>query len=170
MAILNPDHLLDQASLLIQPPPAGRPRQVDLRRAISASYYAAFHTVLNAAADEFVGAALRQTREYGLVMRSIDHAGIKTACSEIIKPTPPAKYAAYIPAAGFGGQVMAFASIFPDLQEERHSADYDSLRRYVTSDAKSVIATATQAIAEFRAIPPDDRKALLYLILFPPKR
>jgi hypothetical protein len=52
MAILNPKHLLDQAARLIIPPPAGPPRQVDVRRAISSAYYGAFHATLIAAASE----------------------------------------------------------------------------------------------------------------------
>src|SRR5215216_7618181 len=43
VAILNPEHLFDQAEKLILSPPAGRPRQVDIRRAISAAYYGVFH-------------------------------------------------------------------------------------------------------------------------------
>jgi hypothetical protein len=100
MAILNPEHLLQQAERLIQPPPAGPPRQVDLRRAISGAYYDAF----------------------------------------------------------------------PDLQEQRHSADYDPLQRFRTSDAKSVIGTSRGIITRLSAAPVQKRKAFLYLLLFPPRR
>jgi hypothetical protein len=39
LAILNPEHLFEQAEKLVIPPPAGPPRQVDIRRAVSAAYY-----------------------------------------------------------------------------------------------------------------------------------
>jgi hypothetical protein len=170
MAILNPEHLLAQADRLIQPPGAGPPRQVDLRRAISAAYYAAFHTALIAAADEFVGVTLRHTREYALVFRSVDHRGLKLVCEEVVKSTPKPGYAAYIPTGGFGAEIIDFADAFPNLQEQRHSADYDPLGRFRTSDAKSVIVTARAIIGRFRAASAADRKAFLFLLLFPPRR
>src|SRR5262249_25719796 len=51
VAILDPEHLFDQADRLVAPPPAGPPRQADVRRAISAAYYAVFHGTLAAVAD-----------------------------------------------------------------------------------------------------------------------
>src|SRR3954454_4175598 len=39
LAILNPEHLFQQAEQLILPPAAGPPRQVNIRRAISAAYF-----------------------------------------------------------------------------------------------------------------------------------
>src|ERR1700751_1842071 len=87
VAILNPDHLFEQADKLISPPPAGPPRQVDIRRAISAAYYGVFHAVLAAAADQFVGVTKRSTSQYGLVYRSVDHLWLKKLCEEVKKPT-----------------------------------------------------------------------------------
>lgn len=170
MPILNPEHLLEQAERLTQPPPAGPPRQVDLRRAISSAYYALFHKILIAAADEFVGFVHRGTREYALVFRSMDHGKLKDVCQEVVKSTPSPKYRAHIPAGGFSADLTDFADAFPTLQEQRHSADYDPLPRYRTSDARAVIATARVAIQKFTAVAPDERKAFLFLILFPPKR
>jgi len=67
VATLNPDHLFEQAERLVAPPPAGPPRQVDLRRAISAAYYGLFHFCLIAAADEFVDAAIELQEKRHLV-------------------------------------------------------------------------------------------------------
>src|SRR4051794_12882066 len=55
VTIPNAEHLLDQAERLIAPGGRGAPRQVDLRRAISNSYYALFHAVSMAGADQFIG-------------------------------------------------------------------------------------------------------------------
>src|ERR1700691_675527 len=77
LAILNPEHLLEQANRLIAPPPAGPPRQVDVRRAISAAYYAVFHATLAAAADQLVGVTKRASSGYTLVYRSIDHKELR---------------------------------------------------------------------------------------------
>ena len=170
MAILNPDHLIEQANQLIAPPSAGPPRQVNLRRAISSSYYAAFHAIITTAADEIVGVTQRNSREHALVMRSVNHKTIKDCCVELAKSTPAKLYVPYIPTSGFGPEILALAAVFPDLQEERHAADYDSSQRYVTADARGIVNIAASAVAQLRAAPAGDRKAFAYLILFPPKR
>lgn len=77
MAVLNPDHLLEQADRLLAPPGGGAPRQVDLRRAISNAYYSLFHAVLTDAADDFVGSTHRQSPRYALVYRSVDHKSLR---------------------------------------------------------------------------------------------
>lgn len=169
MPILRTDHLLEQADGLILAT-RGRPRQVDLRRAISSAYYAVFHAVITAAADEIVGVVHRGTRDHALVMRSIDHRTIKTCCLEIVKTSPPRTYVPYIPTGGFSADIQAFANVFPDLQDERHAADYDSMPRYVTADAVSVVAAARGALQRLTVAAADQRRAFLFMILFPPKR
>src|SRR6516225_6669624 len=82
VAILNPDHLFEQAEELISPR-AGRPRQVDVRRAISAAYYAIFHAIITAATDQFVGVTNRDESRYGLVYRSVDHRWLRELCTEV---------------------------------------------------------------------------------------
>lgn len=169
MAILNPDHLFEQAAKLIAPPPAGPPRQVDLRRAISAAYYSVFHYILTAAADEFIGVTKRTTNRYTLVYRSIDHRGLRELCNEMKKPQQTAKYQNYAPANGFGPNIQAFASAVIELQEKRHIADYDPSSRVKTSDARLAIATAKSAIQRFQKASKTRQKAFLTLLLFPPR-
>lgn len=101
MAILNPDHLFDLAEKLIVASPAGAPRQVDLRRAISSAYYGVFHATLISAADHFVGATKRTTTEYALVYRSINHRSLRTLGLQVIKPTLPANFVPYGPRNAF---------------------------------------------------------------------
>jgi hypothetical protein len=87
VTIPNPDHLLDQA-LRLASPTLGPPKQVDLRRAISAAYYAVFHAALRAAADEFIGRNKQGTPLYTLAYRSIDHASLRELCVEVRKQRP----------------------------------------------------------------------------------
>jgi hypothetical protein len=86
VAILNPDHLFEQADKLVGPS-AGRPRQVDVRRAISAAYYAIFHAIITAAVDQFIGITNRDQSRYGLVYRSVNHAWFRDLCKEVQKLT-----------------------------------------------------------------------------------
>jgi hypothetical protein len=169
VAILNPEHLFEQADKLISTPPAGPPRQVDLRRAISSAYYGVFHATLTAAADEFVGVTKRSTTQYSLVYRSVDHRSLRELCSEIKKPTLPAKYAPYEPRNGFGPNIKAFAAAVVELQEKRHAADYDPLIRVKSLDALLAVSTARNALNRFQRASAGRRKAFLSLLLFPPR-
>lgn len=168
MSIPNVEHLLEQADRLITPTGPGAPRQVDLRRAISNSYYALFHAVSIAGADQFVGKARQSEPQYALVYRSIDHRALKQLCEDLVKPILPAKYARYVP-GGFrllGIGFFAFAVV--DLQAKRHSADYDPMIRLSASDARMAIRTARRALTLFRMVR-RDRRIFLMLLLFPPR-
>lgn len=169
MATLNPDHLLEQAERLVRPPPAGPPRQVDVRRAISATYYAVFHALLAAAADEIIGKTKRTTPEYGLAYRSIDHRWVKELCLEVMKPQPAKRVAAHIPAGGFGPNLQAAATAVVALQERRHEADYDPLIRVKTADALLAVRTARSALQRLEKAPAAKRKRFLILLAFPPR-
>lgn len=125
MAILNPDHLIEQAKQLIVPPPAGPPRQVDVRRAISAAYYAVFHAVLAGAADQIVGVTKRSDPHYALVYRAIDHKGLRVLCGLAKQPKMPDPYPIYVPIGGLGPDLSAFATAVIELQDKRNTADYD---------------------------------------------
>lgn len=169
MAVISAVHLLSQAELLIRPPPAGPPRQVDLRRAVSSAYYATFHNVTTALADEIVGKVHQLTPRYALVYRSISHTELRAMCAEAAKPTPPERLRPYLPSAGFGSDLGVFANALTELQKKRHSADYDPLIRLKTSDANLAIDLARRAIERFDLADLGCRRAFLYLLAFPPR-
>jgi uncharacterized protein (UPF0332 family) len=168
LAILNPDHLFEQAERLIRPP-AGRPRQVDVRRAISAAYYAIFHGAVTAAADEFIGVSNRDQSRYGLAYRSVNHAWLRDLCKEIQKSTLSSKFKSYAPSPGFDPNITSFAAAVVELQEKRHSADYDVMIRMNGSDAALAIAEARTALHRFGTASEPQRSAFLSLLLFPPR-
>jgi uncharacterized protein (UPF0332 family) len=168
VAIFNPDHLLEQADKLIAPQ-AGRPRQADIRRAISSAYYAIFHAIITKAVDQFVGATNRDKSHYGLVYRSVSHSRLRDLCNEVQKPTLPNKYRPYVPSTGLGPHIVAVAEAFVDLQENRHSADYDVMIRMNRSDAAAAIATARSAIGRFEKANQLEQQAFLSLLLFSPR-
>ena len=143
MPVLNPDHLFDQADRLAAAPASGRPRQVDLRRAISSAYYGVFHFVMAALADEFVGVSQRSSNRYGLVYRSLDHWTLKDICGDIVKQTPPHRYTPYLPTDGFGADIQAFATATIGLQERRHRADYNPEPQFQTFEATFAIGSAS---------------------------
>lgn len=169
MAVLNPDHLLDQALLLVNATPGRKPRQVNLRRAISSAYYAVFHQLLTATADEFVGKALRQDSRHALLYSSIDHGAARRICEEALRPGPTAKYRKFVPGSGFETHIRAFSSNFLSLQNRRHEADYDPSQLFTTVDAMFAIYLAKSALEEFASSSADGRKLFLTLMVFPPR-
>lgn len=155
---------------MIAPVGVGAPRQADLKRAISTAYYAVFHAVLTEASDEFVGKTQRQSPRYALVYRSVGHGQLKSLCVDISKRTPPTKYRPYIPPGGFGPDVQAFATALADLQEKRHTADYDPLARFSRADALFAASTARNAVARLASAGGQKKKAFLTLVAFTPWR
>ena len=169
MTIPNPDHFFDQASRLVVPLSSGPPRQVDLRRAISAAYYGVFHFTLAALADEFAGVSQRTNPRYALVYRSVDHRTLKDVCAEALKQTPSQRYGHYAPADGFGADIQSFAASVIELQEKRHRADYNPASRFRISDANLAIFTARSAVHDFVQAAAERQRTFLTLLLCPPR-
>ena len=169
MAILNPEHLLDQAERLIERRGAGAPRRVDLRRAISNAYYGVFHAVTAAAADAFVGRGRRVGPQYSLAYRSIDHRYLRQICDEVRRPTLRDRSKPYGPPQGFAPDMIAFVELLLELQQKRHAADYDPALRFSSSEARLSIGTARDALRHWRDVPDAERTVFVALLLFPPR-
>jgi hypothetical protein len=169
MTILNPEHLLDQAGALLDAPRGGPRRQANLRRAISTAYYAVFHAILIAAADRIIGRSRRGTPHYALVYRSIDHRALSGFCSLISRSTLAPKYHDLSPPGGFAADIILFARNAADLQQERHSADYDPRYRVGPTKASVLIGVARDSIGLWNAAANEQREAFLLPLLFPPR-
>ena len=85
------------------------------------------------------------------------------------KPTLSNRYKPYEPRNGFGPNITAFAAAVVDLQEKRHDADYDPMRRMNRSDALVAIRTARAALRRFEKASATRRGMFLSLLLFPPR-
>jgi uncharacterized protein (UPF0332 family) len=156
----DPEELLQQADTLAGT--GGAANQADLRRAVSAAYYAVFHFCLTAAADMVCGTGARSTDRYSLVYRSVDHSRLRSLCTSL-KGTQP--QVSMIPVGGYG-QIADFARNASNLYETRCSADYDPSRTYSAAEVKVAISDARQAINWFQAGTPEQQKAFLTLLLF----
>ena len=165
MTIPNPEHLLEQAEKLIQT----RPRQVDLRRAISNVYYALFHAIMTEAADVVVGASSRATEMYGLVYRSVDHRRLRELCEAIQRSSVRDRYKRFEPSGGFTALIKHFAANILEFQRKRHAADYDPLAHFTKTETKLDIAGGKAALAQFRAVDGEERQIFVSLLLFSPR-
>lgn len=145
---MNSEGLLQQAKRLAKASPA-KPRQVDLKRAISASYYAVFHRLAREVADRFAGTGTNKSDAAWLqAYRSIDHG-------EVYKRCEPGR----LSQMGFRDEIRQFAQAFRDLQSERHRADYDPSYTKDRAFAFTQIQTAELAINDLKAADLKSRRA-----------
>ncbi len=168
MGTLDPEHFLTQAERLIVPV-AGRPRQVDLRRAISNAYYCVFHAILTAAADYFVGSSKQNTRQYSLVYRSVDHGSLRSLCTELKSQKLTQKIAFHAPVGGFDLDTQTLAKFVLELQEKRVAADYDPRTQIKTLDARLAVEAARAALRHLDQASAASREAFLSLLVFRPR-
>ena len=145
-----PKELLAQAKLLATKE-ARRPKQASLRRAVSASYYALFHLLVDEASRRLVGGANRVALRTCLG-RAFSHGTMKkvarqfaaSAVSERLRP-------------GLNGQpvqeeLVRVANAFVDLQQHRHEADYDLGRRFTRVETLSIATDANCAFADWQLV------------------
>jgi uncharacterized protein (UPF0332 family) len=166
MAIPDHEHLLDQANSLINRRRPGPARQVDIRRSISAAYYALFHFIMAQAADSMIGSTRRRDPRYSVVYRSVDHAQLRSVCQAIRSATPDQRVVALAPQQGFGEPMRSFAAMVQELQARRHTADYDPAKNFSEIDAVHAILGAHSALRFYQAAPAEERAAFLTLLLF----
>jgi uncharacterized protein (UPF0332 family) len=152
-----PDDLIDTARRLARANP-GRPRQADLKRAVSTAYYALFHALARQCADLLIGVGQnRSDPAWTQVYRSLEHGIAKNACKAAAN-------------TGFPGGIVTFANTFISMQEKRHSADYNPDARYTQADVLLLIRNAEQAIASLKGEPRKDRRAFAVSVLMQKKR
>ncbi len=130
-----------------------KPRQVDLKRAISATYYTMFHALAKECADTIAGGGSSGSQAaWAQVYRALEHGVARDGCKQArSKGLPP--------------EIVHFADTFVAMQEERHSADYDPLSLYSRGAAMAFIVDAAQAIADFGRAARADRRAFVALVL-----
>jgi hypothetical protein len=140
-----PRHLLEQARHLATRP--GPARQADLRRALSAAYYALFHMLVRDGAASFVsGEGLRH-----LVGRAFTHLGMRTASRQFAAAGLPPDLVALAP-GGVPADLRDVASAFADLQGLRHEADYNTAARFTRAQTLNHVVRAERAFQQWRAV------------------
>jgi uncharacterized protein (UPF0332 family) len=146
------DDLLVTARRLAKASPK-KPRQADLKRAVSTAYYALFHAMAKNAADMVAGTgANKAEKAWAQVYRAMDHGFAKNACKEVAK-------------LGFPSAIVTCADEFVTLQEARHRADYDPVHRLTRAEALTLVARAEAAIKLLKAATLKDRRAFAVQLL-----
>jgi hypothetical protein len=137
------DDLLQQAFGLLDRNPAN-PTQADLRRAVSAAYYALFHLLIN---ETTVHWNLDSSRN--ALGRMFEHAAMKRASARISDKK-------LFPFKGEDPTVVrllkSLARSFGELQDKRHVADYDNARFWTHTQALEEVMNTATAFSVWQSI------------------
>jgi hypothetical protein len=133
----DPAHLLDQALALATR--GQRPRNVDLKRAISTVYYAIFHELAKRCSDTLIGPRYRETAAWARVYRSLEHGKLRQEFKRLSAQTRNNQSDAII------GEL---AIVFVELQEYRHFADYDPGQSQLSRIGVIAMIKRTDAVIE----------------------
>jgi hypothetical protein len=152
------DDLAQQARMLATVD-AGRPKQANLRRAVSAAYYALFHFLVDAAVRRLVRRADGEPHR-DLLARAFQHSEMKQVARAITGRQLPQWWFAPPPT----DELVTVARAFHDLQEARHGADHDRQRSFTRAEALAVIDRATEAMQTWAASVSETAEGDLFLI------
>ena len=131
------EDLMKHAIFLSELDLPGEPKQVDLRRAVSAAYYALFHLLTTEAAQNW-----KHPSQRNRFARIYDHGRMKTCSSKVLSrpiPVDPSE----IPTVT---NLKLVADVFVKLQQARHTADYDNSKAWSRTQVWEVIAQAEDAM------------------------
>jgi uncharacterized protein (UPF0332 family) len=154
------EDLLGQAEQLAQLDPR-RPKQANLRRAVSSAYYALFHLLTSEVSSLYAvepGLAAR-------INRTLNHGEMKKASSMLANDRLPR--AVQPPGGGYitPARLKSVANAFLSLQQARHEADYDLSRSFRRREVLDFIQSARQAFEAWGEVRNTD-DARLYLACF----
>jgi hypothetical protein len=121
------------------------PSQAALRRAVSTAYYALFHLLVEDAAQRWQGSmaavtGLERAMNHGPMKNSsLQFRGLNwTDWHDIDQPVPP--------------ELRSVALAFIELQEKRHTADYNNHERWSVTAVQALLNTAENAFRDWQSI------------------
>ena len=122
--------------------------QADLRRAVSTAYYALFHLLIEDAAQRWKGSSAAIT---GL-QRAFNHGQMRIVSTKFSSPRWQDWHCATqtVPTA-----LRRVAQSFAELQDERHTADYDNHEEWTVSDVQELLDTAAAAFEDWQSVRTD---------------
>lgn len=172
--MISPDGLLTHAQRLAGQG-RGRPPEADLRRGVSAAYYAVFHDLTDGAARHLIGSSpdsmrnqLRRSWSHGELVAAAELVAgrAKTlAANPSAPPTPEmAKGGPLVDIAASDADLVTALRLFAELQEKRHQADYDHDARFEKVTLLSACTDARNARDKLASATDAGREALFTLL------
>ena len=151
-------NLIQAGRDLLNPQPAGSsPTDEHIRRAVSNAYYAMFHALAESNASVLIGSPNNGVTiaAWSRVYRGLDHA---TARRELQRHRQD-----------FPVQARRFARTFSDMQQLRHSADYDPTAGFNVQEAIAYLDLAEAAILDYTQTAPSERVYVAAVTLIRPR-
>lgn len=129
-----------------------RPKQANLRRALSTAYYALFHLLVDEATRRALGQAIGVRDHRAVLARGFEH----TRMAEVSKSFAGGALPAVV-AAGTAGQAVPdalrrVAEAFVAQQNRRHAADYDPLVTFQRPEVLAALDQVDRAFDDWRRV------------------
>ena len=172
--MIDPDSLIAHAEELAGRRP-GRPAQIDLRRGVSAAYYAIYHELTGLVVGTLVGSVDATIQNQ--IRRSLPHrelAGLakhlsSRASTIANKPAVPLPkelqpFAGLADVAAGDPHLVAALRTFQQLQEQRHLADYDHDFTFDKAALEAACNSAGTALDDLRASTTPGRQAFSTMV------
>ena len=151
---MNPLHLLEQADHLVRLDRT-RPREANLRRAVSTAYYALFHHLCQAVVAGQVGRTPTPRALSKILVRGLDHGELRQIARDFAAGAGGWKLWMRETLNGTGFEIPSefreACRAFVRLQDARHAADYDPRWTVSRNQAAEYVSQAREAIALFDA-------------------
>ena len=122
-----------------------KPKQASLKRAISTAYYALFHLLLDDGMRLIAPSKPDGLRT--IVRRAFSHSDMLAMCRAVQNNGWQAK----LMSKPIAREMLIVTKAFEDLQEARHSADYDPAKVFKRVVALSYLETLDQAFLAWSA-------------------
>lgn len=162
-----PERLLDLSkSLLAATSEPGRPDPARLRRSISTAYYALFSLLVEAGAAALAGTGPQSKELRALLARTFEHSEMQKVCKGFANRNPAGRWKNCLANQSVSSHLACVAANFVNLQDSRHAADYDILKKPKKSDARQSIDRAAQEFTAWNVIKatPEAKVFLLALV------
>ena len=134
----------------------GRPRQAELRRAVSTAYYALFHALALCCAERLAGStrASRMNPGWSQTYRALEHGHARNQCDN------------QSAMSAFPAEIQNFGQWFVLMQRQRQQADYSPSATFSRDRVIQLINETEDAIIALENAPGSDRRAFAIHVLF----
>ncbi len=149
--MISAQDFLGHARLLVSSPVGNFADAIELRRAASAAYYALFHLLANAGAQTFAAGGVELVQQ---VSPAFSHTTMRKVCDAHVR-SPLRPFPAsldHLHPHQPDKRLISISSTFAQLQEGRHSADYDLAAVFEPAYVDELVTLAEIAFSNFQRI------------------
>lgn len=160
------DDLISQARALARAD-ATRPQQANLRRAVSAAYYAVFYELCHQAVRSVLSKSEAGDAVGARLARVVTHRAVAIASKWFAEGVTNKVIQGLRQNSPLAPSMKSLCRIIIVLQDERHRADYDQSLPFSRNEALRLIDDAEEALRVMRASSSDSDMKILFLgVLF----